>query len=69
MSFMFSPWDHLSKFYNPAIEAVEKLNFYDPDLVKDSFFISNNPSSKKFSMDKDTTIITSLSILLNKLLI
>lgn len=51
----------LSKFYNPAVEAVEKLNFYDPELIKDSFYISNNPSSKRFSIDKDTSVITSLS--------
>lgn len=51
----------LGKFYNPAVEAVEKLNFYDPESIKDSFYISNNPTSKKFSIEKDTSLITSLS--------
>jgi len=52
----------LTKFFNPAIEAVEKLNFYDPDLVKESFNFTNNPSKKKITIDhKDTSIITSLS--------
>jgi hypothetical protein len=52
----------LSKFYNPHVEAVEKLKFFDPEMIKDSFYISNNPSSKRFSIDqKEISIITNLS--------
>lgn len=51
----------LNKFYNPHVEAVEKLKFYDPEMIKDSFYISNNPLSKKFSIDKkEPSIITNL---------
>ncbi len=52
----------LSKFYNPHVEAVEKLKFYDHELIKDCFYISNNTSSKKFSIDqKEPSLITNLS--------
>lgn len=52
----------LSKFYNPHVEAVERLKFYDPEMIKDSFSISNNPACKRFSIDiKEASLITNLS--------
>ncbi len=52
----------LNKFYNPHVEVVEKLKFYDPELIKDSFNIGNNLSSKNLSMDKkESSIVTNLS--------
>lgn len=52
----------LSKFFNPHVEAVEKLKFYNPEMIRDSFYINNNALSKKFSVDqKDSSLVTNLS--------
>ena len=54
----------LYKFYNPSIETVEKLNFYNPDILKDSFYYDKNNSNKNFSTDKknESSIMNNLSI-------
>lgn len=52
----------VSKFFHPSIEKVEKLNFYDPNYIKESLFSCNNLSSKKFSTDDaDNTNLSNMS--------
>lgn len=52
----------LYKFYNPAVEAVEKLNFFNPEIIKDSFYLNSSSPSKGFSGDlKEKDLISSLS--------
>lgn len=54
----------VSRFFHPSIERVEKLNFYDPNYIKESLFSSDELNSNKNFTPDEEQVMNNLSTFL-----